>query len=125
MWNTCRVEKILRHLKKGRHTEYLVKWLGFADYENSWVSEKDLAKALDRLKQYKTAYYPTKLIVISHHQNSNHERPRSLYTRLSYQVSPSHLRRWFMGYESRQHRNEVAWTLIHICISFKILFADP
>ena len=44
---------------------------------------------------------------------------------LSHQVGPSQLRMWLMGYESLQHRNEVAWTLIHICISFKLLFADP
>ena len=51
------VEKILRHRKKGRYTEYLVKWLGNADHENSWVSEKDLANALE---QYKTASYPSR-----------------------------------------------------------------
>ena len=54
------VEKILRHRKKGRYTEYLVKWLGYADHENSWVSEKDLANDLDLLKQYKTASYPSR-----------------------------------------------------------------
>ena len=39
-----RVEKILRKRKRKAVVEYLVKWKGYADKFNSWVSEKDILK---------------------------------------------------------------------------------
>ena len=39
-----RVEKILRKRKRKGVVEYLVKWKGYADKFNSWVSERDISK---------------------------------------------------------------------------------
>ena len=39
-----RVEKILRKRKRKGVEEYLVKWKGYADKFNSWVSERDISK---------------------------------------------------------------------------------
>ena len=39
-----RVEKILRKRKRKGVAEYLVKWKGYADKFNSWVSERDILK---------------------------------------------------------------------------------
>ena len=39
-----RVEKILRKRKRKGVVEYLVKWKGYADKFNSWVSERDILK---------------------------------------------------------------------------------
>ena len=47
------IEKILNHRKKRNRTQYLVKWKGYPDHENSWVPEKDLANAQETLKEYR------------------------------------------------------------------------
>ena len=39
-----RVGKILRKRKRNAVVEYLVKWKGYADKFNSWVSERDISK---------------------------------------------------------------------------------
>ena len=39
-----RVEKIFRKRKRKGVVEYFVKWKGYADKFNSWVSEKDISK---------------------------------------------------------------------------------
>ena len=39
-----RVEKILRKRKRKGVVEYLVKWKGYADKFNNWVSERDISK---------------------------------------------------------------------------------
>ena len=39
-----RVEKILRKRKRNGVVEYLVKWKGYADKFNSWVSGRDISK---------------------------------------------------------------------------------
>ena len=39
-----RVEKIFRERKRKGVVEYLVKWEGYADKFNSWVSERDISK---------------------------------------------------------------------------------
>lgn len=39
-----RVEKVLRKRKRRGVTEYFVKWKGYSDKFNSWVSEKDISK---------------------------------------------------------------------------------
>ncbi len=45
------VEKILQHRKRRGRRQYLVKWVGFPDTENSWVCERDL-HAPDLLRNY-------------------------------------------------------------------------
>ena len=32
--------------------EYLVKWKGYSDFENSWVKESDMGNALDVLREF-------------------------------------------------------------------------
>ena len=39
-----RVEKVLRKRKRRGVTEYFVKWKGYSDKFNSWVSERDISK---------------------------------------------------------------------------------
>ena len=43
-YDVYRVEKILRKRKRKGVVEYLVKWKGYADKFNSWVSERDILK---------------------------------------------------------------------------------
>ena len=40
---TFKIEKILDQKKVGRTIHYLIKWLGYPDKFNQWVSEKDIA----------------------------------------------------------------------------------
>ncbi|RWS20608.1 hypothetical protein B4U80_10730 [Leptotrombidium deliense] len=37
-----KIEKILKSRKRGRQTEYLVKWLGYPDKFNLWINSKDI-----------------------------------------------------------------------------------
>ena len=39
-----RVEKVLRKQKRKGVVEYFVKWKGYPDKFNSWVSESDISK---------------------------------------------------------------------------------
>lgn len=45
-----RIEKIIRKRKTGNITQFLVKWIGYPDSENSWIPAKDIL----RLKNRKT-----------------------------------------------------------------------
>ena len=47
------VEKVLRHRKKGRLLEFLIKWKGYPEEEASWEPERNLTNAADILDQYK------------------------------------------------------------------------
>ena len=40
--NLFRIESILKKRRKGKHTEYFIKWQGYPDRFNSWVRETDL-----------------------------------------------------------------------------------
>ena len=40
--NVFRIEKVLKQKRQGNRTLYLVKWLGYDDSFNSWVSGEDL-----------------------------------------------------------------------------------
>ena len=40
--NLFRIEAILKRQRKGKHTEYFIKWQGYPDTFNSWVREEDL-----------------------------------------------------------------------------------
>ena len=42
--NVYRIEKILRTKGKGEHKQYLVKWYGFNDSRNSWITKDQLVK---------------------------------------------------------------------------------
>jgi transposase InsO family protein len=37
-----KIERILKTRKRGKHVEYFVKWLGYPDKYNSWVSSSDI-----------------------------------------------------------------------------------
>jgi Chromo (CHRromatin Organisation MOdifier) domain len=40
------------HRWRVAHLHYLVSWVGFAEHENSWVSESDLANSLTLVTEY-------------------------------------------------------------------------
>jgi transposase InsO family protein len=46
------VEKILRHRKSGKRTQYLVKWNGYPSSENRWIVEDDFVKPNEHLEKY-------------------------------------------------------------------------
>ena len=46
------VERILRHRGVGARRRYQVRWVGYDDSEDTWLSEEDLANALDVLAEY-------------------------------------------------------------------------
>lgn len=46
------VESILDHKAKSRTTEYLVKWLGYPDSENTWEPETNLGNCRQKIQQY-------------------------------------------------------------------------
>jgi hypothetical protein len=39
-----RIEKIIRTKGKGEHKQYFVKWYGFNDSRNSWITKDQLVK---------------------------------------------------------------------------------
>src|SRR5271168_3864925 len=47
------VETILKHRKRGRGYEYLVKWVGYPITEASWESTTSFTGAIDTLQEYK------------------------------------------------------------------------
>jgi len=49
--NEYEVEAIMGKRKKQGRVEYLVKWLGYPDSENTWVQARDM-NAPDLIKQY-------------------------------------------------------------------------
>ena len=49
------VEAILRHKKIRGKTKFLVKWRGYADHENTYQPEEDLANASEILQEYKSS----------------------------------------------------------------------
>ena len=42
--NVYQIEKILKTRKHKGQTEYLVKWLGYPNEQNSWVPESDMVR---------------------------------------------------------------------------------
>ena len=48
MWE---IEKIVKHRMKKRTTEYLVKWKGFSEKDNTWEPEKQLKEDVPLLVQ--------------------------------------------------------------------------
>jgi hypothetical protein len=47
------VEQILRHRKRGRNMQFLIKWKGYDDFDSTWEPERNLTHAKDILSQYK------------------------------------------------------------------------
>jgi transposase InsO family protein len=47
------VEKIITHRGKGQRAEYLVKWLGYPDSENTWEPTTHLTNCQQLLRQYR------------------------------------------------------------------------
>ena len=52
------VEKILDECKHYKKTQYLVKWRGFPDHENSWEKESDLRNCKDLLEEFRNRRRP-------------------------------------------------------------------
>ena len=49
------VESILNHRSRRGQMQYLVKWKGYPDHENSWLPETSLNNAQELLQNYKGA----------------------------------------------------------------------
>ena len=51
------IETILRHRKRGRGFQFLVKWLGYPDHDSSWLPARRLVdSASDLLRDYKSKH---------------------------------------------------------------------
>ena len=46
------VERIVSKRSTGRKIEYLVKWVGYSDEENSWLNKKDLKNCKALIEEY-------------------------------------------------------------------------
>lgn len=46
------VERIVGERRRGRRVEYLVKWKGFGEFENSWEPSYNLENASERVKDW-------------------------------------------------------------------------
>ena len=42
--NVYRIERIFRTKSKGEHKQFLVKWYGYNDSQNSWITKDQLVK---------------------------------------------------------------------------------
>ena len=42
--DVCKIEPILKKRKKECRVQYVVKWLGYQEYFNSWIFKQDLQK---------------------------------------------------------------------------------
>lgn len=49
------IEAIVNHRTHYRRKQYLVKWLGYPSYENSWLDKKDLDNARELLEEYENS----------------------------------------------------------------------
>ena len=47
------LEKILNHRKRRNQVQYLIKWRGYSDHENSWIPEQNLENSPDLINAYK------------------------------------------------------------------------
>ena len=50
------VEKIIAQRTKGRHIEYLVKWLGYPESENTWEPPTNLTNCQELLSQFQQGH---------------------------------------------------------------------
>ena len=50
--NVFEVEKILAHRTRNNGKEYLVKWLGYPDSDNTWEPDTNLTNCQQRLQKY-------------------------------------------------------------------------
>lgn len=46
------VEKILAHRVVKNRSQYLVKWLGYEDYNNTWLDELELSNAQEAIQDF-------------------------------------------------------------------------
>ena len=66
--STYNIDKILDKRKKNGHIEYLIKWIGYTNEDNTWESRdnliedgaKDLLDAYDKETKKKIKYLPQK-----------------------------------------------------------------
>ena len=52
------VETIVDMRQRGGRTQYLVKWLGYPDWEKSWEDESNLGNAQELLTEFKARLQP-------------------------------------------------------------------
>ncbi len=50
------VEAILRHRGTARRREYLVRWAGYPDHENRWLTTDELSGASELLATYQSEH---------------------------------------------------------------------
>lgn len=46
------VERILNHRKRRGKLQYLVKWVGYADHENTWIPADELPHCQELIQDY-------------------------------------------------------------------------
>ena len=60
------VEKVLQHCKRGKTTQYLVRWKGFTRDHDSWESERNLNNAKEKINEYLELGSKAKVMEIDH-----------------------------------------------------------
>ena len=72
------VEKIIATRKKNKKTEYLIKWKGYDDSENTWEPESNLSQCKQLIKQFEIQHRNVKQT----HVHSNSKKSDKFNTKL-------------------------------------------
>jgi hypothetical protein len=95
----CKIKKILAsHPTRNRKsTQYLVKWKGYLDSENSWLPAKELTHAKELLAQFQKNPSPIRAVTTSEEERLF----RYIHEQLGPLANPATVRRWFEEFKPR------------------------